>query len=314
MKAGKNMSVQHARAIINPAAGGHSTYIEWPLIKKRLIDTRLLLDEVYTEGKGHAIELATKAANSDYRYIIAVGGDGTINEVVNGILNSAASHNTTLGIVSAGTTCSFARSVGIPSNPIDSCRLLASPNRLSIDVGIVEYTSSGQKLRRYFVNEADLGFGATVVEASKQVTNYFGRQINYLPHVIGGLSSLISYKNKHITLRIENQTEDIYDCAMLVIANGTHFGGGMQIAPTAKPDDGLLDMVIFGDIGKSELLKIWPMTYKGSHVSNHKVRMLKIKNVVIECAEKILVEADGELLGESPVSFSVVPSALTVVV
>ncbi|MFC1984835.1 diacylglycerol/lipid kinase family protein [Chloroflexota bacterium] len=308
------MPNQYARAIVNQAAGGFSIYREWPSMSKSLTKDGMEFDHVYTEGVGHAIALAREAVNAGYRYIIAVGGDGTVNEVVNGILTSTGLHDTILGIVSAGTTCSFARSVGIPSNPIDSCRLLSSHNRLSIDVGIVEYTSNGQNLRRFFVNEADVGFGATVVEASKQVTNYFGRKINYLPHVIGGLSSLISYKNKHVTLRVEDQTEDICDCAMLVIANGTHFGGGMQIAPGAKPDDGLLDMVLFGDMGKSELFKIWPMTYKGSHVSHHKVRMLKIKNVVIECAEKILVEADGELLGESPVSFSVLPSALRIVV
>jgi len=308
------MSKQYARAIVNPAAGGRSTYIEWPLISKRLIDKGLLFDYVYTEGAGHAIELAREAANTDYRYIIAVGGDGTVNEVVNGILNSTGSHNTILGIVSAGTTCSFARSVGIPLDPVNSCNLLTSQNRLSIDVGIVEYTREGQNLRRFFVNEADVGLGATVVEASKHITNYFGRKINYLSHVLGGLATLVSYKNKRITLCVENETEDVFNCAMLVIANGAYFGGGMHMAPNAKPNDGLLDMVIFGDMGKSELLKIWTMTYKGHHVSHDKVRLLKIRNVTIQCAEKILVEADGELLGEGPVSFSVVPSALNIVV
>ncbi len=308
------MSNQCARAIVNPAAGGHSTYREWPSISKHLNDKGLLIDYVYSEGTGHAIELAREAANADYRYIIAVGGDGTVNEVANGILSSTNPHNAILGVVSAGTTCSFARSVGIPLDPVSSCSLLTSQNSLLIDVGIVEYTSEGQHLRRFFVNEADVGFGAVVAEASMQITNYFGRKINYLSHVIGALSSLISYKNKRITLRVEDEAEDVYDCAMLVIANGTHFGGGMQIAPDARPDDGLLDMVIIGDAGKSELLKIWPMTYKGRHVSHHKVRLLKIKKVDIRCDEKILVEADGELLGEGPVSFSVVPSALRVVV
>ena len=141
------MSKQYARAIVNPAAGGHSAYREWPLIKKRLADKGLLFDCVYTEGVGHAIELARAAANTDYRYIIAVGGDGTVNEVVNGILNSTGSHNTILGIVSAGTTCSFARSVGIPLDPDSSCRLLTSRNTMSIDVGVVEYQKAGHRLR-----------------------------------------------------------------------------------------------------------------------------------------------------------------------
>ncbi|MFC1847503.1 diacylglycerol/lipid kinase family protein [Chloroflexota bacterium] len=308
------MSNQYAMAIVNPRAGGHSTYREWPLISKHLTDRGLLFDYVYTEDTGHAIELAREATNTDYRCIIAVGGDGTVNEVVNGILSSAGTHNTTLGIVSAGTTCSFARSLGIPLDRIGSCDLLTSPNRLTIDVGMVEYTKEDQRLRRFFVNEADVGFGAVVVEASKRFTNYFGRKINYLPHVVGGFASLVSYKNKRITLRVEDKTESVYNCAMLVIANGAHFGGEMQIAPDAKPDDGLLDLVIFGDMDKSELLRIWPMTYKGRHVSHHKVRTLKMKKVDIQCDENILVEADGELLGEGPVSFSVVPLAIDVIV
>ncbi|MFC2001830.1 diacylglycerol/lipid kinase family protein [Chloroflexota bacterium] len=308
------MSVQYARAIINPAAGGHSIYREWPWISKRLIDKGLKFDYVYTEGTGHAIELARTAADSDYNCIIAVGGDGTVNEVVNGILSSHGSHNTSLGIVSAGTTCSCARSVGIPLDPVRSCSRLTSQNRLSIDVGIVEYMSEGQPLRRFFVNEADLGFGATVVEVSKRMPLYFGRKINYLPHALGGISSLVSYKNKSIFLSIEDEAEEDCVCTMIVIANGTYFGGGMCIAPDAKPNDGLLDMVIFGDMRKSEILKIWSMTYNGRHVDNDKVRLKKIKNVAIKCDEKILVEADGELLGEGPVAFSVLPSALSIIV
>jgi len=308
------MSVQYARAIVNPAAGGRSIYREWPRISKRIIDKGLLFDYVYTEGAGHATELARAAANAGYRYLIAVGGDGTVNEVVNGILNSSGSHDTILGIVSAGTTCSFARSVGIPLDPVSSSSLLTSQNRLSIDVGIVEYKSEGQHLHRFFINEADVGFGAIVVEASKRLPNYFGRKINYLPHVLGGVGSLFGYKNKRIALRVEEEVEDTCVCTMVVIANGSYFGGGMCIAPDAKPDDGLLDMIIFGDMGKSEMMKIWQMTYNGRHVSHHKVRSRKIRSVAIQCDEKVLVEADGELLGEGPVSFSVLPSALSIVV
>lgn len=308
------MSVPYARAIVNPAAGGHSIYREWPSISKRLVKNGLLFDYVYTEGAGHAAELAKAAANADYRYLIAVGGDGTVNEVVNGILNSSGSHDTILGIVSAGTTCSFARSVGIPPDPVSSASLLISQNRLSIDVGVVEYKSKGQHLNRFFVNEADVGFGATVVEASKRLPTYFGRTINYLPHVLGGVGSLLGYKNKRITLRVEEEAEDTCVCAMVVIANGSYFGGGMCIAPDAKPDDGLLDVIIFGDVKKAEMMKIWQMTYNGRHVSHDKVRARQIRSMTMQCDEKILVEADGELLGEGPVSFSVLPSALSIVV
>ncbi|MFH0768571.1 MAG: diacylglycerol kinase family protein [Chloroflexota bacterium] len=310
------MSGHYGIAIINPKAGGYSTLRDWPSIDKCLKESGIIFDHVYTEGIGRAMDLAREAANENYRYIIAVGGDGTVHEVVNGILSSSNPGDTNLGIVSAGTTCSFARSLNIPRHPVSSSKLLVNLiNRSSqlIDVGIVEYTSGNKRLRRFFINEADVGLGATVVEASKKFTNYFGRSINYLPHVVGGLTSLVSYKNKRIAVHVEDRTESIYDCAMLVVANGAYFGGGMRIAPEAKPNDGLLDMVIFGDIRKSELLKVWPMTYKGRHVSHEKVRMLKVKKVDVQCDDSLLVEADGELLGEGPVSFSVVPSALHVV-
>jgi diacylglycerol kinase family enzyme len=175
------MSIQDARVIVNPAAGGHSTYREWPLISKCLSDKGLLFDHVFTKGVGHAIELAREAADTDCRYIIAVGGDGTVNEVVNGILNSARSQSIILGIVSAGTTCSFARSVGIPLDPVDSCNLLTSQNSISIDVGIIEYAVEGQKLRRFFINGADVGFGATVVKTAIRSSSRFGRKFSYLP-------------------------------------------------------------------------------------------------------------------------------------
>lgn len=308
------MSGRYGIAIINPKAGGYATYWEWPAIKRNLADKGILLDDVYTEKAGQAVNLAREAADKDYKYIIAVGGDGTVNEIANGILLSENPGNTALGILSTGTTCSFARSLSISQDPARLISLLAYGESLPVDAGAVEYTSEGRRLRRFFVNEADIGFGATVVEAANRFKNYLGRRINYLPHVVGGLASLVSYRNKRITIHVEDKTESILDCAMLVIANGNYFGGGMQIAPDAMPNDGLLDMVIFSDMSKSELLKIWPMTYEGRHVSHEKVRMLRVKKVDIQCDETILLEADGELLGEGPVSFSVLPSALKVLV
>ena len=305
---------KNAKAIVNPAAGGHSIYREWPSLSKHLLEQGLLFDYVYTEGTGHATELAREAANSEYDYIIAVGGDGTVNEIVNGILSSTGPHNNVLGIVSAGTTCSFARSIGIPLDPINSCKLLTSKNTISIDVGLVEYKCGNERLRRFFVNEADVGFGATVVEASNLMHNYFGRKINYLPHILGGIGALFSYKNKRIAISVDEKAEEICVCTMLVIANGTYFGGGMRVAPYAKPDDGLLDMILFGDMGKSEMMKVWSMTYNGRHISNKKVRLRQIKNLSIQSNERVLVEADGELIGEGPASFSVLPSALRIVI
>jgi YegS/Rv2252/BmrU family lipid kinase len=307
------MSLPQAKVIVNPAAGGYSVRREWPRIRKRMQRIGLPFDYEYSEGVGHAIEIAKTAVNDGYRYLVAVGGDGTVNEVANGILRSTASDDTILGIVSGGTECSFARSLGIPQNYAAACSLLTGHRRLLIDVGVVEYSSEGQYVQRYFVNEADVGFGATVIEATKDVPRHYSSTINHLHRVFRGIRSLYHYRNKHITLHIDNEVDSICT-SVVVMANGCYLGGGMYVAPQAKLDDGLLDMVIVGDAGKFELLKIWPSTYKGKHITHPKIRVKKVTSGLIRTSERVLVEADGELIGECPVSFNIVPSALTIVV
>ena len=308
------MLVPHAKVIVNPTAGGYSVHKEWPQIRKQLRSIGLSFDYEYSEGVGHAIEVAKAAVDAGYRYLIAVGGDGTINEVANGILCSTGSASTILGVVSAGTACSFTRSIGIPKDYINACSLLTGQGRRLVDVGVVECRSKGQSLRRFFVNQADVGFGAEVVEASKDIPGHFGRSINYAPFVLAAVRCLFSYQNKRLTLRVENDAEVIRLCAMVVIANGSYFGGGMRIAPQAKPDDGLLDMIIVGDVKKSDLVKIWLMSYEGTHITHNNITVKRTTNATIQSCERTLVETDGELIGECPVSFRIIPSALTIVV
>ena len=308
------MSEPYAKVIVNPAAGGYSVHREWPRIRKQLRSIGLSFDYEYSEGVGHAIEMAKAAVDAGYRYLVAVGGDGTINEVANGILCSTGSASTILGVVSVGTACSFTRSIGIPQDYVSACSLLIGQGRRLVDVGVVECKSKGQSLRRFFVNEADVGFGAEVVEALKDMPGHFGRSINYAPFVVAGVRCLFSYQNKRLTLRVDNDAEAMCMCTMVVIANGSYFGGGMRIAPQAKPDDGLLDIIIFGDVKKSELVKIWLLSYEGTHITHNNITVKKATNITIQSCERVLVETDGELIGECPVSFHIIPSALTIVV
>ncbi len=306
------MAVPYAKVIVNPVAGGCSVRRQWPRICKQLNNIGLSFDYEYTEGSGHAIELAQAAAEAGYGYLIAVGGDGTINEVANGILRSTTSGKVMLGVISAGTACSFARSLGIPQDYSSACSFLTSPRRFLIDVGLVEYQSGGKSLQRFFVNEADVGFGAAVVEAKKRLPNRLGKTINYALYSVGGLRSALSYRNQGVAVCLENKVENIR-LGTMVVANGAYFAGGMHLAPQARVDDGLLDVVIAGDIGRLELLKIWPRLYQGNHITHPQIRVQKATSVTIQSPERLLVEADGELLGECPASFRVVPSALTII-
>ena len=300
----------HTKVIVNPVAGAYSTRRKWPIINKLLKRIGLSFDFEYTEGVGHAIELARVAASDGYRYLVAVGGDGTVNEVANGILHSTGATSTALGIVSTGTGSDFARSVGIPRDYATACSTLTSSSRLSIDVGVVEYQSKGQTLRRFFVNAAGVGFDAAVVEKTERLPKFFGGTV---PYVAGLLMTLFGYKNKQVVLKAGDEVES-GRVLNVVVANGGYLGGGMHVAPQAELGDSLLDVVIIGDMGKFELLKEFPTVYKGTHINHPKVRMKQTTHITVESPEPMLVHADGELLGECPASFWVMPLALSIVV
>ena len=303
--------MKHAKVIVNPAAGANSTHRKWPGIKSLLKNSGLSFDFQFTEGRGHGIEIAKEAASNGYDYLVAVGGDGTIHEVANGIVQTGKAQITPLGIVCTGTGSDLARSVGIPHDLARACTSVTSLKRLIIDIGVVKYQKKGQACQRYFVNSAGIGFDATVVAATEQLPKYFGGTI---PYLTGLLRSFIGYHNKTVTFKIGDKIAEKARVLSMVIANGRYFGGGMQVAPEAKLDDNLLDVVIIGNFGKLELIKNISRVYKGTHLSHPKVRLEKGTEVLIESTQNFLLHADGELLGEGPVSFSILPKALSLVV
>jgi len=304
------MAKLQTKVIVNPVAGARSTRRKWPIISRLLERIGLTFDFDYTEGVGHAMELARVAASDGYRYLVAVGGDGTVNEVANGILNSTNASTTVLGVVSTGTGSDFARSTGISRDYAIACSNLTSSKRLIIDVGVVEYQRDGKTHERFFVNSAGVGFDAAVVKETERFPKFFGGTI---PYVAGMLRTLLTYRNKPITLKIGDE-EEHYRVLTVSVANGNYCGGGMRIAPDAELDDKLLDMVVIGDMGKLEILKEFPTIYKGTHVNHPKVSVKKVTDIRIESAKPMLVYADGEMLGECPVAFRVVPAALSLVV
>jgi diacylglycerol kinase (ATP) len=304
------MKKNRAKVIVNPAAGAHSTHRKWPGIRNLLKKAGLTFDYQFTEGKGHGIELAREASNDGYRYLIAVGGDGTIHEVANGIMLTENSKETALGIVSTGTGSDLTRTIGISADYTQACSSLTSPRRLIVDIGVVEYGKDGQTKKRYFINSAGIGFDAETVAVTQKLPKILG---GTLPYLTGLFCSFLGYRNKAITLTIGDKKQNIR-VLTLVAANGRYFGGGMQIAPEAKVDDNLLDIVIIGNISKIGLLKALPLVYKGTHLSHPLVKLEKATRIRIDSAKKFLVQADGEILGEGPASFTIIPAALSLVV
>jgi diacylglycerol kinase (ATP) len=299
-----------AKVIVNPAAGARSTRQRWPDIQRLLKKVGLLFDFQFTEGTGHATEIARDAAGDGYRYLVAVGGDGTVHEVANGILKSGGAATTTMGIISTGTGGDFVRSLGVPRDYVPACSAVADPNPSRIDVGEVEYTNHGQKATRFFVNGAGMGLDAAVVESTNRFPKYLGGTI---PYVAGMLRAIVRYRNKSIVLQTGSKEEKMR-VVTVVVTNGAYFGGGMHIAPSADVRDGKLDLVVVRDMGKLSLLRAFPRVYKGTHASHPRVFMDTASLIRIDTAERMLIHADGELIGEGPATFRVVPAALSVAV
>ena len=253
--------------------------------------------------------LAKEAALSGYKLVVAVGGDGTVNEVANGLVEAAVP-DVTLGIVSTGCGSDFIRSLGIPRDYRQACLRLANFHEVRIDVGLIEYQSHGNPARRFFLNAAGLGLDGEVVETVRKNLRFCRGTI---PYVLGLLRALAAFHNKDVTLYIDDGSEDLRVCSV-VIANGAYFGSGMKVAPEADVSDGLFEVIVVGDIGKLELLRAFPRIYKGTHVTHPKVRMQRASQIRIESPDRVLIQADGELLGEVPATFRILPSALSVAV
>ena len=300
----------HTKLIVNPVAGAGRTFKKWPHISDLLKSIGLRFEHDITEAPKHAIELARAAVRKGYELVVCVGGDGTINEVVNGLYDSGAIKDVTLGIISTGTGSDYVRTIGIPPYYVDACQRLLNPTKLQVDIGVVEYANNGDQVKRLFVNFAGLGFDAEVVRATTQRYKALGGLPAYL---LGLLTTLLCYRNRDIILKLDDQVQEKRVCSV-VASNGKYGGGSMLVAPDADPTDGLLDVLTIDDLSKPDLLWSLPRIYKGTHLTHPKVTMTRARKVEVESRQRIFLQADGELLGEAPARFSLLPSALNIAV
>lgn len=299
------------KAIVNPAAGSHSVRKEWDNIFTRINQAGLEFDFEFTQYPGHAAEIARQSIEKGYRCLVAVGGDGTINEVANGILFSDNPENTVLGVVNAGTANAFKMSLGLGEEKLDSGASWNTHQPIKIDVGMIHCRRQDKQVKHYFINEVSVGLPAEVVKKWNYIPGSYSKKLNLLARTITGVLTLINSKNKRLNIDIINNSETGKFCTV-VIANGKYFADGMIIAPNATLDDGLLDSIMIGDISMYDLIKIRPKLYDGTYIDHEKFKETKVSEISIESEEKLIIEADGDIIGEGPVSIKVVPSALNV--
>lgn len=300
----------YARLIVNPVAGAGRTAKKWPQVMSLLQSAGLRFEHDLTEAPGHARELAKSAAKKGYELVVSVGGDGTINEVVNGLYDAGNIADVMLGIIGTGTGSDYIRTIGIPRTYQEACLCFKSPRKIAVDVGVVEYFSVNQMVKRLFVNFAGLGFDAEIVKATTQKYKTLNSTASYLT---GLFTALLFYRNKQVTITLDGGLAEKKVCAVLV-NNGKYGGGGMFAAPDADLTDGLLDVLIIGDLSKPDLLWSLPRVYRGTHLTHPKVTMKRAREIEIQSAEVMFLQADGELLGGLPARFYILPAALNIAI
>jgi YegS/Rv2252/BmrU family lipid kinase len=299
----------YAKVIVNPMSRGGATGKMWPILNKLLSNTGLPFDYEFIQASGQGIELSREAVEKGYNLVIAVGGDGTVNEVANGLIDENGKCRAILGIIAAGTQNDIAHMLGIPRDYIRGCQLFEKFETLTIDIGAVSYTSHNKIIQRYYINTAGVGFVSDVIESSIPQTKYkvLGGAV---PYAIGLMPKVLEYQNKDISLSIDGEKRIERDFS-IVINNGRYLGGG-RVFPNATPCDGLLDVAIIGNITKLAALLNFPLFYTGTHIDRQKVKLQKARSVIIDSPQRLPIQLDGELVGHTPAVFRIIPSALEV--
>lgn len=275
---------------------------------------------VFTSGPGDGRRLALTGAREGRRLIIACGGDGTVSEVANGILESGEPAE--LGILPSGTGGDFRRTIGIPARTADAARALRGGRTRRMDVGRVEYQNyRGETETRYFLGMASFGMSSEVIERVKRSGSGWlpgtlqGWMSGRLTFALATLQTTLWSNNTTVRLQLDDGPERRLTVANLCVANARYFGGGMKIAPDAKLDDGRLDIVTIGDMDAMQILGNAPRLYFGKHLSMQEVHHTLAQRVMARPAEKgaeVGIEVDGELPGRLPATFEILPRALRV--
>jgi YegS/Rv2252/BmrU family lipid kinase len=298
--------------IVNPASDNGSTARFWPKAEAALRAAGLHFDWVPTEGPLHATALARRAAEQGYARVMYVGGDGTANEVSNGLLAAPAIARPVLTALPRGTGGDLPRVLGLKPG-VDAAieRLARSESRLIDTVASTFIGLDGTETHRYFINVADAGLGGVVAERVNRGGKALGGTIAFLWAIIAGFWE---FANVPMTITVDGTVRHEGPVATAIVANGRFFGGGVKVAPFAQIDDGLLDLMIVGDISKRDLLWNIPGMYNGRYVEHPKVTAMTGREILIEGPEPILLDLDGEHPGRGPFHVWVEPESLTVLV
>lgn len=283
--------------IINPVAGKGKTIRYISQIEEIFKEKK---EEYYieiTKNEGHATELVKKYIEKDQYRVYSIGGDGTLNEVLNGMVGS----NSSLGVIPSGSGNDFVRN-------ICNCEVILNDaiNGQEREVDI------GRMNDKYFINVASVGIDAEVT--------YNARKFKKIPFINGGIAYILSifatvFKYKSSELKIKIDEQEFYTKTLLIaIANGKYYGGGMKVAPEAQIDDGIFEVCLVRHISRIKILRLFPKLIKGEHKSVKEVSFYKGRKIKISSKKEIAVNRDGEVIKLKEVEFEVIPKGIKIVV
>lgn len=298
--------MSRAYLIANPKAGKGAAGEGWETLLHALQRAGLEPEGDLTQGPGHALELARQARRDGRGLVVAAGGDGTVHEVVNGLLADGPGDDVPeLGIVPVGTGCDYVKTFDIPHEMAGAvARIAAGAPPRFVDVGRVTYQTPAGEAVRYFANIAEAGIGAVVVDRARTLPRWLGPSVYFFAFWM----RLPGFRRPSVVVETDGER---WEGVMinLVVANATTFGGGMRVAPGADPSDGLFDVQIHAGT-KIDYVTGIPKVYKGTHLPHPRIIQRRAARVTVRANPETVVEADGEVLGRTPATFEIVPRAL----
>lgn len=294
--------------IVNGASAGGRSAKRWPQVERALAAAGIEVSASFTEGPGHATELTEQALATGHRELASFGGDGTLSEVVGGLIDehgTPRAQDARLAILPSGTGGDFRKTLGVPGDLQAAVELIAQGRTRQLDAGIIEYADGTS---RRFVNIASAGVGH---EVDRRVNNLKVKP-GKLAYALVSLRASLAYKPVAARVRVDD-TEVFGSYFSIAFANGQYFGGGMHIAPEADPADGQLDVVLSETSGLRAVLQSRRL-YAGTHLSLPGNTLLRGREIELtpEPGQKIGFDVDGEALGAAPAKIRALPGVLSV--
>jgi diacylglycerol kinase (ATP) len=301
------VSLRHETVfLVNPASANGSTGRRWPELAHRAAAHGLDGETVFSNRPGHLIELAQRAATTTgTRLVVAVGGDGTVNETVNGLMRAGG--DVELAAIPLGTGMDFVRTYGISTRFDAAVEVARDGVTRGIDVGRLSYRAwGGENAERWFANVASVGMSGAVAQRANGMSKAFGGRATFFYALV---RVFFTWENTNVTVALDADERHgrMHD---VVVANGQYHGGAMRLAPNAQPDDGLFDVLLIGDVTRADFVRTAPKLYRGTHLSHPKVELLRSRTVRVDAPVPLPLETDGEQVGTTPARFEVVPRAL----